>query len=357
MGNDFQIYDSLVDVVFFLSVEPENTFKFVQVNKSFLTTTGLKKEQVVGKYVHEVIPQPSLSLVLSNYRLAIKEKRTIKWHEVTDYPSGTKYGEVTVVPVIDDNGKCTSLVGNVHDVTDLVNAKKKSEEALLAKSRFLDIAAHELRNPVASLYLMLQVIDRQIQHGNPIDHEKIVELLHPATRLNRLVADLLNLSRLEKDVVKLDMGLHDLHQCIVGWIKELELIYPQRKLHFQAKAKEVLFAFDALRIYQVFTNLVENAVKYSPATSPIEINLEDLNGEVRVSISDKGEGISEKMLENIFDPFSRGGVDIRVRHTGLGLGLPISEKIIKLHHGTIQVESKEGEGSTFSFTIPKKALP
>lgn len=357
MGNEFQIYDSLVDVVFFLSVEPENAFKFVHVNKSFLTTTGLKKDQVIGRYVHEVIPQPSLSMVLSNYRLAIREKRKVQWHEVTEYPTGTKYGEVTVVPVIDDNGVCTSLVGNVHDVTDLVNAKKKSEEALLAKSRFLDIAAHELRNPVASLYLMLQVIERQIQSGIPIDHEKIVELLHPASRLNRLVADLLNLSRLEKDVVKLDIGLHDLHHCIVGWLKEMELIYPNRKIHFLAKETEVVFAFDAIRIYQVFTNLVENAIKYSPNTSPIEVNLENLMGEVRVSVIDKGEGISAKMRENIFDPFSRGGVDIRVRHTGLGLGLPISEKIIKLHHGSIHVESEEGKGSTFSFNLPKKALP
>lgn len=463
-----QIFDSLADVVFLINVEGPDHYKFVDVNHAFLEITGLKREQVVGKYVHETIPPQSLNMVLDNYRKAIAEKRIVKWDEVSEYPTGKKYGEVTIVPIFDNDGVCNSLVGSVHDLTpireaeiylqktmerindgivsfdtnfnytyvndsgasylgktpaeligknyfelypeaagtpfanayktalktqkpiefralyepwnkwfvnriypsqdgvtvfflditeqvekenELEKVRAQAEDALVAKSQFLDIAAHELRNPVASLYLMLQVMDRQIDNGLQIDAAKINELLLPASRLNRLVTDLLNLSRLEKNVLTMQFETYDLNMLIGRWTYEMRHIAPEREITFTPVDHKIEFKFDKVRIYQVFTNILENAIKYSAGT--IKVEIEDSEEIARIMVTDEGEGISPEMQKKIFDPFSRGGVDIKVRHTGLGLGLPLADRIVKLHSGKIIVKSEVGKGSTFVVELPK----
>jgi PAS domain S-box-containing protein len=108
---------SVNDVVFSLRVEG-GAFRFQEVNLAFTKATGLSVEQVVGKLVEEVIPEPSRSLVLWKYREAVSQRRTVRWDEVTEYPAGKRYGEVSVTPVFDAAGRCTTLVGTVHDVTE-----------------------------------------------------------------------------------------------------------------------------------------------------------------------------------------------------------------------------------------------
>ncbi len=133
------IYCNVSEVLFSLSVEPDNQFRFISVNQSFLDTTGLLENQVVGKRVQEVIPEPSLTLVLEKYMQATREKKTVRWEEVTDYPAGRKYGEVTVTPVFDSSGRCTNLIGNVHDITE-----RKLMDTALQKSneRFKQVMEH-----------------------------------------------------------------------------------------------------------------------------------------------------------------------------------------------------------------------
>ena len=120
------IYRNVSEVLLFLSVEQDNRYRFLSVNQLFLDVTGLTQEQVVGKYVHEVIPEPSLTLVLGKYKQAIEDKTTVSWEEITDYPGGKKYGEVRISPLIDETGRCTNLVGSVHDITE----RKRTELAL-----------------------------------------------------------------------------------------------------------------------------------------------------------------------------------------------------------------------------------
>lgn len=469
------IFDYLADVLFYISVEPGQKFRFVSVNQSFLSVTGLEKSQVVGRYIEEVIPPPSISLVIENCHRAIKEKRSTHWHEVTVYPKGTKYGDVTVVPVFDGQGNCISLIGTVHDVTplkeadqlatsqlhnmmerisdglvafdrdfnyswvnkrgaellgkkaedligknywvefpeakgtsfanayvkamnsqkpmeiiaeypawnrwfenriypsedgitiffsditermkkehELLTAKKIAEAATIAKTNFLEIAAHELRNPVTGIYLMIQAILKKMGKNQVIDPSLITKLLSPAERLNRMVSDLLDLSRLEKNKVDLNLISSNMIQLIKDWIEEFQLKDPDRQITFVQPQKPAVINFDPVRIYQVFSNMMENAFKYTPKGSPIEVTLEEHSTSIRVSVIDHGEGIPKERLPLIFTPFSRGGVDIKIRHTGLGLGLAISHQIMSLHNGKIGVESEMGSGSTFYFDLPKK---
>jgi len=125
------IYDTVGDVIFVLKVEPDGNYRFDSANKTFTQVTGLSTEQVVGKLVTEVIPEPSLTMVLGKYRQSITEKRVVQWEEISDYPTGKLFGEVKVAPLFDMDGKCTHLVGSVHDITKRKwseNALKESEE-------------------------------------------------------------------------------------------------------------------------------------------------------------------------------------------------------------------------------------
>ena len=119
------IYDTVGDVIFNLKVEKDGNYYFTSVNQRFLTTTGLPAEQIVGKRVQEVIPEPSLSLVLGKYAEAIRTRKLVRWEETTDYPTGRVVGDVSIDPVLDDAGNCVALVGSVHDITERKHAEEK----------------------------------------------------------------------------------------------------------------------------------------------------------------------------------------------------------------------------------------
>jgi PAS domain S-box-containing protein len=122
------IYANINDVLFYLAVEPDDRFRFVSVNSAFLKTTGLTKNQIIGKLMQEVIPESAHAMVLGKYREAIRTKKAVRWEEVSEYPAGTKFGEVSVAPIFDTGGNCTHLAGTVHDITE----RRHGEEGLKA---------------------------------------------------------------------------------------------------------------------------------------------------------------------------------------------------------------------------------
>jgi len=121
-----RIYDSVGDVLFYLAVEPDDCFRFLSINQAFMSSTGLTEDQIVGKRIEEVIPEPSVWMVRDNYKKAIEENRVIRWEETSEYPIGVKVGVVSIAPFFDDNGICTHLIGSVNDITE----RKKAEEGL-----------------------------------------------------------------------------------------------------------------------------------------------------------------------------------------------------------------------------------
>ncbi len=119
------IYANISDILFYLDVEEGERFRFISVNPAFLGATGLSEEQVVGKLVEEVIPEPSRSLVLGNYKKAIQTKKAVTWEEITEYPAGRKYGQVSAIPIFEAGGTCFHLIGTVHDITESKQAEAR----------------------------------------------------------------------------------------------------------------------------------------------------------------------------------------------------------------------------------------
>ena len=134
------IYDTVSDIIFLLSVEPDDRFRFDSVNKAFLQATGLKIDQVIGRYADEIIPHSSQPLVFENYKRAIQERAAVTWEEVSKYPAGTKTAIVTINAIYNEAGICTHLVGAVHDITE----RKQMEEIALKERDFSDAMLNSL---------------------------------------------------------------------------------------------------------------------------------------------------------------------------------------------------------------------
>ncbi len=122
------IYDTLSDATFFLVVEPDDCFRFMSVNRAFLDITGLSREQVVGKRIENVLPKTVHAPVISKYKEAVNENKTVFWEEVSIGPTGERVGAVTLTPICDGAGVCTHLIGSVHDFTERKQAEEKEKE-------------------------------------------------------------------------------------------------------------------------------------------------------------------------------------------------------------------------------------
>jgi two-component system, cell cycle sensor histidine kinase and response regulator CckA len=180
------IYDTVRDVIFRLAVEPEGQFRFVSVNAAFLKVTGLSRESVVGKTVSEVIPEPSLTMVLEKYRQAIAGKSIASWEETTDYPTGRLTGEVSVAPAFDSSGACTHLVGSVHDITGqklMAERLRDQTVQLLEAQRLAGIGSWERHFDTGKSYWSDEL--RRIlglTNSAPASMETFLNCLHPGDR-------------------------------------------------------------------------------------------------------------------------------------------------------------------------------
>ena len=143
----FSIYSNVPDVLFYLSIEPDNRFRFLTVNQSFLDKTHMSEDRVVGKYVHEVIPDPLFSRAREKYNQAIREKKTIQWEEVEDYPTGKRYGDCYITAVFDERGHPTNIIGSVHDSTK----HKQLEEMLRESEGKLNAILQSIPDPMSMM--------------------------------------------------------------------------------------------------------------------------------------------------------------------------------------------------------------
>jgi PAS domain S-box-containing protein len=260
----------------------------------------------------------------------------------------------------DRNGKIAELFGTVQDVTERSQLEKNLKAALesakmsaLVKSRFLDMAAHELRTPVSAFSLLLQFTQKKLEKGIPVDLATFERLRAQVERISRLVIELLDVSRLERGTLTLKPTLINLDSLILQCIEEFKLRESARNLIFVKSGSPIEIKIDATRIFQVLSNLIDNATKYTNANTPIEISVQRIAKKIRVSVKDYGQGISMQQQKDLFAPFTRGSSEQTEKAGGLGLGLFISREIIALHGGTIGVTSEIGVGSTFYFELPE----
>jgi signal transduction histidine kinase len=233
---------------------------------------------------------------------------------------------------------------------------------------FISLASHELRTPLTTIMANAQIAQRRAQrvaeeartrgYGNAADVEKLAHLLErtqmAADRQNRLVGDLLDVSRIHGGKLELRPERVDLVSLIADVMEEQQLAHPERAITPRLPSSQVVVSADGERIRQVVANYLTNALKYAPAAQPIEVTLSYEAGAARVQVRDRGPGVAREEQERIWERFYRvPGVEHQSGSgIGLGLGLYICRQIVERHGGMVGVESELGHGSTFFFTLP-----
>ncbi|MCY1662410.1 PAS domain-containing sensor histidine kinase [Chryseobacterium sp. SL1] len=324
--------------------------------------TGIMQSNDQFKYNFGYMPEEEFNYpdlfeaMLPEYREKVKSlvQEAIRTNGIykAEYPVKWKDGSIHWIqahgrPRYNKNGVADRMVGMTSDITE----KKLAEQR---KDDFLSVASHELKTPLTAVKASIQLLNRIKDRPYSEIHTRLIEQSDKEIeKMHMLIDDLLNMSRLGQDQLMLEYGVFNLHEMLS---KSCSHVRFENKYQLILKGDENLMVYaDEHRIEQVVINLVNNAVKYAKDSEEIHISIESLENEIKVSVRDFGNGISESLLPHLFDRYYRVE-HMSKSYSGLGLGLYICSEIIKKHSGKIGVDSKLGEGSTFWFTLPDKKV-
>jgi signal transduction histidine kinase len=236
-------------------------------------------------------------------------------------------------------------------------ARAEAEAAVRTRDVFLSIAAHELRTPLTALLGHTHLLERRAARDGSLAERELRGLnsiTEQAKRLNRLIEALLDVSRIQLGRFQLQQQPFDLSALVKRVIDELRPSLEQHTFDVEYPPT-LMIVGDEMRLEQVLQNLVSNAIKYSPQGGVIRLCVKLQNDTVLIRISDQGIGIPESSLPHLFSQFYRAtNVDPK-RISGLGIGLYVVKEIVMRHGGEVVVESVEGQGATFTVTLPRTA--
>jgi PAS domain S-box-containing protein len=269
---------------------------------------------------------------------------------------------VSLTALRNESGELVGFVKVTRDMTDRVEAERKlleSQEklqrALSARDEFLSVASHELKTPLTSLKLQCDLFVHKFKKRHDLgigDFERFARSTSTmVNKLNRLVDDMLDISRIQSSRLTLRKEDIELCQSLREVLDQLQPVFniSDSEMPEIESCQELPGHFDKLRIEQVFSNLLTNAIRYGEG-KPIRVRAEMRNQLALVSIQDQGIGIPAEKIDRIFRRFERA--DRERAAQGLGLGLYIAREIVEAHMGKIWVESEVGKGSTFYVQLP-----
>jgi two-component system sensor histidine kinase KdpD len=226
------------------------------------------------------------------------------------------------------------------------------------RASLLSSVSHDLRTPLTVIKTSASsLLEEEIQWTEEEKRSIAQSIEREADRLNRLVGNLLDMSRIEDGAIQPDKDFYQLTALVQDVIDRLQPLLQDRTVQMRLPDNLPSVEVDYLQIDQVITNLIENAVRYTPATSPIEVELHTTDNQVILHVADRGPGIADDDRERIFDKFYRvlgeQRFSVKDGHApGLGLGLAVCKGLVEAHGGTIWVESRQGGGTIFCVALP-----
>ena len=243
---------------------------------------------------------------------------------------------------------------------ELEEANHQLKDTDQLKDRFLSVASHELKTPITSIRGQAQLAIRRLAKQKTTSPEiagmstTLEKINEQTTRLTTLIDELLDVSSIRAGKVELHKREFELVALCQSVVEDQQLL-TDRTITLTSETPTVPIVADRDRLSQVVTNLVTNAIKYSPDGSEVQVRLSQSDTQACIEVQDHGKGIADKQLPHIFDTFYRTPDAQASSKFGLGLGLAICKDIVERHGGRIWVESKVGKGSTFFVELPKKS--
>jgi PAS domain S-box-containing protein len=353
----------------------------IEANPAYFTLYGYQPEQVIGQNFSIIFPEELRELARAQYNLTFNGPKIVQAFEsVIKRADGTERIVEASYDFIIQNGVRTAMVSVVRDITERKQAQEALQKALLElkqldqlKDEFVSLVIHDLRTPLTAIsgygHLLkrnqLKAIskDRAVENEDQTTKEllaaknsrSIEAILHQSNRMEELINRLLEFSRIQAGKLTLNYNTQaNLLELVQTVMEDQRVTTEDHEIVLEVPGVEFVTSFDAAHLEQVLNNLISNAIKYSPKGTTITIGLEQRSGEAEflVWVKDQGYGISQEAQAHLFERYYREYTAETKGIQGLGLGLYISNQIIREHGGRMWVESQPGVGSTFYFTLP-----
>ncbi|MFH1540148.1 MAG: ATP-binding protein [bacterium] len=342
-----------------------------KVNRSVENQYGIDRAEAAGRPFWEVFPSWEGEDVERLIRRILETGQEYE-NERVRLPAKDSGGEVVNIairPFMNPDGGTRSAVVMIDYIGDkvrleehLIHVNEELYRANRAKMDFLSMVSHELRTPLTLIKMYTALLADSKLGPLTAKQEKALEVMgRRCTSLNRLIGDLLDLSRIEAGSASLDLESFSIQKAVVSAAANFEHSILEKNLDVIIDVEPGLppLIADQDKIQRVVNNLLENAVKFTEPGGKISVRArmkrergEDEPECMLISVEDTGIGIPEAEFGKIFERFHQvDGSDTR-KHTGSGLGLTIAKEIVALHNGELRLESEEGRGSTFTFSIP-----
>lgn len=335
------------------------TMKPVLSNPAVSKLTGYSCEELINMDMKNLHPESDIPYVMLQVVHQLEGKITLaKDVPILRSDGAIIYCDVNSKPVKIGDRKL--LVGFYRDVTERKEAEEELRETLdkqkkleLLKTEFLSVTSHELRTPITPMRAQLQMVIGEY-FGKLTDEQKksLNMVLRNTTRLDHLIGDIMDISKLQSGMMKFIPQRADLNNVIENAIETMKYKADEKSVILSLKAEKVPeFIMDKDRITQLIVNLVNNAIKFTDVTGNITVTVKDKKDSALITVTDTGIGIAKEDQKRIFNPFEQVDSSRSRNYEGTGLGLAICKGIVVNHGGRIWVKSEPGKGSTFAFTL------
>ncbi|WP_394674232.1 ATP-binding protein [uncultured Chryseobacterium sp.] len=318
------------------------------MNDSWYKYTGSDKNEDLSESLKKVIKPEIYDHVRRIWQESVKTGNPFEVeYEFSDprNPGGYRWFLGRAIPAYDKDKSIKQWIGTFTDIDDFKQLQAQ-------KDHFLGIASHELKTPLTSLKLYTQFIEMNLQKQGDLRNAEVAKRMDAQIdRLTELVNDLLDVTKIQNGKIQLNESYFDFDQLIDEVIKEQQMTSRHKIIANRSSIGEVYA--DRHRISQVMSNLISNAIKYSPDADEVLVSAKEENDTISFSVKDFGIGIPSDKQTKVFEQYYRVSGSKEHTFPGLGLGLYISSEIIKRTGGRIYVHSTEGKGSDFCFEIPK----
>jgi PAS domain S-box-containing protein len=309
--------------------------------------------QIVNEHTGAAVEHPVANVLRTGGLVGLADHTMLITREGRRVPI-----EDSGAPVRLANGELVGVVVVFRDITERKRAERALRAADRQKDEFLATLAHELRNPLAPICAAAELL----KHAKSLAPElraATAILERQARQMTRLVDDLLDVSRITSGRIRLQHEPIDLHELLRAVLESYrQSLETARRQVTLAASEPAHVSGDRTRLTQVFSNILHNAVKYTPPGGRIEISLRKADGRATVSVRDDGMGIPTEMLEHIFEPFAQLDRSFERPNGGLGIGLTLAKRLVELHQGHVEARSAgRGKGAEFVISLPAIATP
>jgi two-component system CheB/CheR fusion protein len=330
----------------------------VEDSPSWRAFTGQTFEQFLGEGWADALHPDDRENALRKWRDCVATRTPLDNELRVRHTSGDwRWMHARAVPVRHESGEIRGWIGMSADITARRETKEALREADRRKDEFLALLSHELRNPLAPLRNAMTIFDKALPADSPLRRIRDVcerQLL----LLTHIVDQLLDVARISSGRLELTIRRVDFRKVVDEVVSDFDFAAKERrhKVVVEQSPEALEIAGDELRLDQIVTNLLDNAIKFTPEGGRIRISLCREGAEAVLSVADNGGGLTDELRARIFDVFNQGDLSFQNRKGGLGLGLTIVRRLAELHGGSVSAHSEgPGKGSTFVLRLPLAA--